>query len=302
MPSTSVASSPRRTPRPQITSNLSMYTSDEPHLRSWFGHQAASKNRSAPAHAIGNATRAAYAMHGKGRASPGPIYMPRDTAIQRESAKVSFGTGPSVANETTRASTGPAPGAYDVVGSVGYQASSAARNAPSYRIGKMQRDTTGHDHGRPQGSDAFYNLRESVGEQVQSSKHTSARFVFGTSQRFGGGKTAARKAGSVPGPGSYRLPDAVGPQKVSDSRSTPAYGFGSSTRYHANRVYWKGKDTGGGGDAPGPIYSTGRAAVGGQVMSGRRSGAAYGFGTSSRFGPASSRYNDSGPGPGAYNA
>ena len=88
-----------------------MYTSDEPHLRSWFGHQAASKNRSAPAHAIGNATRAAYAMHGKGRASPGPIYMPRDTAIQRESAKVSFGTGPSVANETTRASTGPAPGA-----------------------------------------------------------------------------------------------------------------------------------------------------------------------------------------------
>ena len=37
-------------------------------------------------------------------------------------------------------------------------------------------------------------------------------------------------------------------------------------------------------------------------MSGRRSGAAYGFGTSSRFGPASSRYNDSGPGPGAYNA
>lgn len=279
-----------------------MYTSDEPHLRSWFGHQAASKNRSAPAHAIGNATRAAYAMHGKGRASPGPIYMPRDTAIQRESAKVSFGTGPSVANETTRASDGPAPGAYDVVGSVGYQASSAARNAPSYRIGTMQRDTTGHDHGRPQGSDAFYNLRESVGEQVQSSKHTSARFVFGTSQRFGGGKTAARKAGSVPGPGSYRLPDAVGPQKVSDSRSTPAYGFGSSTRYHANRVYWKGKDTGGGGDAPGPIYSTGRAAVGGQVMSGRRSGAAYGFGTSSRFGPASSRYNDSGPGPGAYNA
>ena len=50
-----------------------------------------------------------------------------------------------------------------------------------------------------------------------------------------------------------------------------------------------------------------RGRLGGEHMarrscSGRRSGAAYGFGTSSRFGPASSRYNDSGPGPGAYNA
>ena len=174
---------------------------------------------------------------------------------------------------------------YDVVGSVGYQASSAARNAPSYRIGTMQRDTTGHDHGRPQGSDAFYNLRESVGEQVQSSKHTSARFVFGTSQRFGGGKTAARKAGSFPARGSYRLPDAVGPQKVSDSRSTPAYGFGSSTRYHANRVYWKGRDTGGGGDAPGPIYSTGRAAVGGRRCPAAARARPTATRTSSRFGP-----------------
>ena len=70
-------------------------------------------------------------------------------------------------------------------------------------------------------------------------------------------------------------------------------------------MYWKGKDTGGGGvGAPGQIrvYSTGRAAVGGQVMSGRRSGAAYGFGDLVAVRPRQLAYNDSGPGPGAYNA
>ena len=233
-----------------------MYTSDEPHLRSWFGHQAASKNRSAPAHAIGNATRAAYAMHGKGRASPGPIYMPRDTAIQRESAKVSFGTGPSVANETTRASTGPAPGAYDVVGSVGYQASSAARNAPSYRIGTMQRDTTGHDHGRPQGSSAFYNLRESWASRCS---RASTRARASSSARANASAAGRRR----------RARRARCPARARTGCPTPSAAEGLRQPQHAGvrlrlldalprqpRVL-EGKDTGGGGDAPGPIYSTG---------------------------------------------
>jgi hypothetical protein len=65
-------------------------------------------------------------------------------------------------------------------------------------------------------------------------------------------------------------------------------------------VYWKGKaGAAEGKTTPGPSYKL-RSSVGGQVQSDRRTCSSFGFGSSVRFGPSSSK--DRSPGPGDYNA
>ena len=229
MPSTSVASSPRRTHAPRrLRATLSMYS-----------------RRRAPA-GRGLATRrlleeplGAGARHrdprwrcsgtrctpiGKPRVALQPI-SPRDTAISASRRRCRLrAPGRRSPTNFLRLRVGEgrrggwrrwAPGrpvSTTTSARVGYEASPAsARNAPSYRIGTMQLRHVGRV-ARPRVRQVVRFIvrrllqdcvdERRLGERCSPSKTRSARFVFGTSQRFGGGKTAARKAGSVPGPGS----------------------------------------------------------------------------------------------------
>lgn len=286
----------------------SVTSGDEWYLRSLLGSQAESRHESAPSYGFGTSQRSAAAKMYQGpgsdkgrpaRLSPGPIYASPQSL---GGPKFSFGTGPAAGSCGAAPSRGsaqmPGPGEYALAQSVGPQASSLARSAPSYGWGSNVRDTGGGD-GKANAAGASYDLNASVGPQSLSSKHNAPAFAMGTAQRFGEQRGEMRRMAAAPGPGSYALPEAVGASHESTKKSMPAYGFGTSTRMQANKVYWQGKTTAAEGTStPGPSYQL-KSSVGGQVQSDRRSRHGFGFGSASRFGETSKQRT---PGPGEYNA
>tara|TARA_B110001452_G_scaffold239616_1_gene220741 strand:+ start:647 stop:1609 length:963 start_codon:yes stop_codon:yes gene_type:complete len=320
MPTTQRSKNPKNSPRRSDhggssvggASGVSMHSGDDGfHLRSLIGRQACSAHESAPSVGFGTSQRAAYAImyngpgSDKGRPcklSPGPIYSPY-AGFAGQGKSVKFGTGSAAGSCGATASYGaahqPGPGEYDKNGSVGAQASSQARSAPSYGWGSAVRDTGGGISGRAS-LGGSYDLKAGIGTQVSSTKHSSPAFAMGTSQRFGSLRSEMRRTAAAPGPGSYELEVSVATQAESSKKSMPAYGFGTSTRVQANKVYWQGKASAAEG-TPGPTYQI-KSSVGGQVQSDRRSSGSYGFGTAVRFPSAKISAKHRTPGPGDYNA
>lgn len=177
---------------------------------------------------------------------------------------------------------------------------SSSRNAPAYGWGLGKEPSKGSDRGdaSPSGCDKFYELGEMVGPQPVSTRRSPAAYAFSTSARFAGEQAGLRRVAAAPGPGAYNIrpePGRGGVVKTVDgtSKTQPAFRFGSERRFAAAPKAQ--------GAAP-TAYSA-RPAVGAQVSSERRSGSAYGFGSSRRFDESVTRaVSKATPGPGAYNA
>ena len=193
---------------------------DEWYMRSLLGSQVEARHETAPMYGFGPSQRAVHNIMYSGpgsdkgrpaRLSPGPIYLPDANGVGR-GPKFSFGTGPAAGACAGSASkwsaSQPGPGEYELAASVGMQASSLARSAPSYGWGSAVRNTGGARTVRGETA-AAYELRASVGPQALSNKHNAPTFKYGTSQRFGTDRGELRRQAAAPGPGSYSMPVAV---------------------------------------------------------------------------------------------
>ena len=147
-----------------------MYTSDEPHLASWSGHQAAGEPRASRTHGRTRCTSARRPGRSTCRA------IPRSSASRRRCR-----SAPGRRTRRRGASREPTTSS----------AHAAARNAPSYD----RDDAARHDGPRPRTSptsDAFYNLRT---EQVVES--TRARGA-GARHRQRGAQAGSRRTRCTP--------------------------------------------------------------------------------------------------------
>lgn len=269
----------------------------QPQQVTFFGPQANSLKESAPSIGFGTAKRG-NAMQLTCMHTPGPIYDARYSS--KTGGNYSFGTGPGAgASSSMRPDSArtPGPGEYEVRQLVlGQSKTSLFRNVPSYGMGKPREHGAGRScNDRTCGPAKFYSTVNPIGNQIESTKKTPAAFSFGSAQRFGGVRTDLMRGAFSPGPGSYRLVGTTGALSVeSTNKTNPAYRFGYASRF---------ADSGPMHRPPGPKYQV-RPSTGPQLQSTMRSGQAYSFGSSQRFGKAYAALSpgiDS-PGPGSYNA
>jgi len=203
-------------------------------------------------------------------------------------------------------------------------------DAPAYSMGTSERPVM-NKHSRYVPAPDAYNMKQSVGSQVESARYTSPRVGIGTEgrQQHTGkrnpvytdalfptvdsvapqllsskrsyptvkiGTDSRFRAGAddgPPGPGNYKSRSSVGKQVTSYQRSMPMRSFGVRHSTKANIS---------GGDistvvSPGPAGYRLRDSLGRQISSKQRSSSYYSFGSASRF-----NGKDTGgtPGPGAY--
>jgi len=190
----------------------------------------------------------------------------------------------------------------------GEQPLSKRQSAPQYGFGSSTRDHqarvyTSAEHSKLAGprvspGPAVYQLRNSVGQQVDARKQSSPQWAFGTADRF----MREKRAQTAPGPGSYDARSGIGPQTTSQCASQPNFGFGSSTREVVSKVYVSeghNKDKYGNA-SPGPAVYTHASAIGKQLSSKSRDQPSWVFGSSRRFQYDHVKRASGSPGPGAY--
>ena len=226
-------------------------------LKSAVGEQVSSPAKSAPKWAFGTAQR--FNFNSKpGNAPPGPGQYTNRSAVgtQVSSAMTSspiFGFGSSTREHQAKVfvsqehaklqGSSDAPGPeYNLISAVGKQVHSKTVEQPAWVMGKSER--FGYDHvkraaGAP--GPGTYVQTPAVGPQVASTKPSTPRFGFGTSNRDHQAKvylspehektTAGREA---PGPGTYTLTPSTGnKQPQSNLHSAAAWGFGTASRFTA---------------------------------------------------------------------
>mmetsp|Transcript_23331 Transcript_23331/g.68066 ORF Transcript_23331/g.68066 Transcript_23331/m.68066 type:complete len:290 (-) Transcript_23331:55-924(-) len=179
----------------------------------------------------------------------------------------------------------------------GVQAYSHRPSSPSFGFGSasradMQKLFAGKDHTLVThiSPGARYDMKGSVGQQVESTRSSSPQWRVGTASRW------VSAPSTSPGPARYdSRRSAVGPQQTSNNRSSPLFGFGSSTRDHQDKLYVSKSHerVKFGLGSPGPCTAAHSLEVGG-----RKSG----FGTADRFNTASKcgLSPPVSPGPAAY--
>lgn len=192
----------------------------------------------------------------------------------------------------------------------GDQSVSRRRSAPSYGFGSGTRNGqekvfVSQEHARlvPGNSVApgpQYNLKNSVGTQVDSGNKSAPQWAFGTASRF----NFSKREGAPPGPGQYDAHPGVGTQASSKNSSAPIYGFGSSTRDQVGKVFIAEEHNKAlyGVGSPGPMMYNLPGSVGKQVHSRTVDQPTWVFGSSKRFVYDHVKRAAVSPGPGSYDA
>ena len=282
-------------------------------LRASVGSQADGRKASSPQWVFGSAERFGYGA--TGIQNPGaPRYrercltpaVPRGTRdarrLVRRPAMAPFASALPPANPRKKwqCSSSPClvatacagPGSYDMPTGVGQQVSSSKQTQPMFGFGSAGREHVAkvfvsEDHNKSLfGIDSpgpqVYTLQGAVGRQDLSKTRNQPAWVFASSNRFR--YDHVKRAATSPGPGSYTLSQSVGSQVVSTKASSPMPGFGTSNRDQMNKLYisTEHEKAQSGNNSPGPCNYALPEATGRQPLSKFKSGASWGFGTSSR--------------------
>jgi len=292
--------------------------------RSMFGSQPVSRRRSSPMFGFGSSTRhqaakvflsSEHAKLSTSGFSPGPSAYTLRASVgsQADGRKASspqwvFGSAERFGYGATGIQN-PGPGSYDMPTGVGQQVSSSKQTQPMFGFGSAGREHVAkvfvsEDHNKSLfGIDSpgpqVYTLQGAVGRQDLSKTRNQPAWVFASSNRFR--YDHVKRAATSPGPGSYTLSQSVGSQVVSTKASSPMPGFGTSNRDQMNKLYisTEHEKAQSGNNSPGPCNYALPEATGRQPLSKFKSGASWGFGTSSRW-TANKRDGTSTPGPGSY--
>eukprot|EP00899_Mesostigma_viride_P018313 jgi/Mesvir1/26483/Mv16152-RA.1 len=288
-------------------------------LRSTFGAQPLSTKETMPAFGFGSSSRSSaekqyitseHAKSGYGMNSPGPVYDrpssigPQKTSNEENAPEFSFGSSSRFTKNNSGAV--PGPGAYGLHSTLGKQVISEKRSAGTFHFGSSTRDHaakqfTSVEHEKAQfgnnspGPSAYETL-SSIGAQPLATKKNAPGWAFPSSQRFKG--TENPNKAKEPGAGAYDSVPGIGKQPVSTRTSPATFSFGSSDRDGRSKVYISPdhEKSSFGLSSPGPTTSPTKSSLGVQALSAKKSGAAWGFGSSRRF-----VYTDTAsPGPGAY--
>lgn len=287
-------------------------------LRSGFGKQVISDDKTDPAFGFGTGARDAYlklhmsqeqtkAMQGNN--SQGAVYKYQSAiGTQPESKYASasaIGFGSSSRSIKYGKNGVPGPGSYNKGGAIGVMPESQRSTSPRPVFGHSTRDgeskvwldedlmkaTMGKDTPGPNS----YKSPAGVGPQVDSKYNTLPAWKQGTAERF----QDKNNGRDFPGAGTYGpgVP-AIGKQPISSKRTLPHAKIGTSTRDGAGKVFVSkeheksqhGKIT------PGPTTCPVIHSFGSQTVSSKRTNPSFGFGTARRdAGPRSDV-----PGPGSY--
>ena len=218
--------------------------------RSMFGVQPLSHRRSGPAFGMGSSTRDTRAK----------------VFISQQHSKSTAGASP-----------GPGAG-YALNGSVGRQALSRRKSAPSSVFGTANRFT--HETRASSPGPGAYGARGSFG--TQASRRSEPSVGFGSAGRAHFSKVYVSEEHqkslhgiNSPGPLSYKLKSTVGKQEDSRKASPPAWAFGGEGRFRYDYVRRAALQ-------PGPGAYNLLQSVGRQVASTSPSAPEAGFGTSDR--------------------
>jgi len=193
----------------------------------------------------------------------------------------------------------------------GDQSLSKRSSAPQYGFGSSTREHQSRvfvspEHaklavgGNRSPGPAVYQLRNSVGAQIDGRKNSAPQWAFGTAERF----NVTNRHINNPGPGTYDSKSALGTQATSQRTSQPIFGFGSSTRENVSKVFVSeghNKDKYGVA-SPGPAVYNQNASIGKQESSRRANQPAWVFGSTQRFQYDHVKRAAGSPGPGAYSA
>lgn len=287
-------------------------------LRSGFGKQVISEDRTDPAYGFGTSNRDAgnklylskeqtKAMSGNN--SQGAVYKYQSAlGTQPESkynSSAAIGFGSSSRSIKYGKNGVPGPGTYNKGGGIGVMQESQRSTSPRPVFGHSTRDgeakvwlddelmktTMGRDTPGPNS----YKYPSGVGPQSDSKYSTLPAWKQGTADRFQD-KDGTR---DFPGAGAYGTGvPAVGKQPMSSKRTLPHAKIGTSTRDGAGKIFVSkeheksqhGKLT------PGPTTCPVVHSFGSQTLSSKKTNPSFGFGTAKRdAGPRSDV-----PGPGAY--
>ncbi|GAQ86871.1 hypothetical protein KFL_003170100 [Klebsormidium nitens] len=194
----------------------------------------------------------------------------------------------------------------------GAQPVSTRVNAPTFVFGSSDRAAAAKvfidsDHSKTSvglnSPGPVYEVKSSLGRQLESNKESPTYVSFGSAKRFGKAREP-RTAGDVPGPGQYQGSSSIGPQVDSRLRSPESVGFGSSTRDNQAKVFM-GPDFSKsffGQDSPGPSSYSAMSSIGSQPLSDHKSPPGWKFGTAGRFKYEFVERAAKTPGAGQYNS
>eukprot|EP00892_Ulva_mutabilis_P007404 jgi/Ulvmu1/5035/UM021_0052.1 len=188
---------------------------------------------------------------------------------------VYFGYGGELRSGFGRQVLGPQPTAPNV----GFGSSARAASQHIYASAEHDRAKV-KSAGGNQSQGAIYQVPDSLGKQVLSSKSTAPSCGVGTEQR----KSLATNNG-FPGPGLYKVKAGLGAQVESYKETSANAVFGSGTREQREKVYQdaESEKTYFGRLSPGPCTYDAKSGVGQQVLSSMRSNPATTLGFGKRF-------------------
>ena len=144
-----------------------------------------------------------------------------------------------------------------------------------------------------------YTLQSTIGSQNVSKCDTSARYSFGSSNRFE--RTVERRSAEKPGPGTYSHSPSIGPQSTSIRRNAPKHRLGCATRDAEGKLFFSEEQAKSnlGINSPGPNIYDPPSSIGKQSVSRSATFPSHGFTSEERF-----RYDEEPetPGAGQYNS